>query len=260
MRHWHIYLTIIAVICGTLFAWVFLAQAKYQAQTAEARNRNLVQVIRNLEIETQELENEIAAVRKRLDVVEQQQGKRESELSDLAARLQQAKLAAGLVDVEGPGIIVTLDDNREGAMRAQTANPGLYKPEDYIVHDKNVLYLVNELKQAGAEAIAVNNQRLVTSSDIRCVGTTILVNTTRLVPPYEIKALGDPDALAAAVENGTEYPILKGKGFPVTIEKKQKIAIPAFRGSLVTAHLSPVEEEQAAQDARTDAQATAGKQ
>ena len=243
MRHWHIYLTIIAVICGTLFAWVFLAQTKYQAQSAETRNRNLVQVIRALEVEAQELENEIAAMRKRLDAVEQQQGERESELRELTARLQQAKLAAGLTDVEGPGVVITLDDNREGALRAQAAKPGQFKPEDYIIHDKNVLYLVNELKRAGAEAIAVNNQRLVTSSDIRCVGTTILVNTSRLVPPYEIKAIGDPVSLATAVEKGGEYPILKGKGFPVTIKKKESLTIPAYRGSFETAHLALVEDE-----------------
>ncbi|MBC7347281.1 MAG: DUF881 domain-containing protein [Clostridia bacterium] len=237
MRHWYIYLTIIAVLCGTLFAWVFLAQAKYRAQAAEARKRNLVQVIRTLEAETQNLENEIAALRRRLDTVEQRQGERENELSGLARDLQQAKLQAGLAEVEGPGVVITLDDNREGALRAQASKPGQYQPEDFIVHDKNLLYLVNELRLAGAEAIAINNQRLIASSDIRCVGTAILVNATRLVPPYEIRAIGNAETLAAAVSSGQEYPFLKGKGFPVSLQKQERITVPAFRGTLVTAHL-----------------------
>jgi uncharacterized protein YlxW (UPF0749 family) len=194
-------------------------------------------VVRAQETETQRLENEIASLRQRLDVVERQQGTGTSELSALSQSLQQAKLQAGLVDLEGPGIVITMDDNREGALRAQAAKPGQYQPEDFIIHDKNVLYLVNELKLAGAEAIAVNNQQLVTGSDIRCVGTAILVNATRLVPPYEIKALGDPDALATAITNCQEYPFLKGKGFPVTLEKKTKLPMPAYRGSLLIDHL-----------------------
>lgn len=243
MRHWHFYLTIIALICGTLFAWVFVAQAKHQGETVRTRNRSLVQAIRGLEVETQRLENDLAALRKHLDALEQKKGQGEEELNALASALQQVKLQAGLVELVGPGVMVTLDDNREGALRAQTSKPGQYRPEDFIIHDKNLLYVVNELKRAGAEAIAINGQRLVTGSDIRCVGTTILVNTTRLVPPYEIRALGDPEALVAAMEKGQEYPFLKSKGFPVTVIPKDALVIPAYRGSFVTAYLRPVEED-----------------
>ncbi|MGB9886131.1 MAG: DUF881 domain-containing protein [Moorellales bacterium] len=242
MRRWYIYLTIIAAICGTLFAWVYLTQAKYRAQSLESRNRNLVQVIRALEVETQNLENEIAARRQRLDAITRQQAEREDEVKALSQELQAARLQAGLVALEGPGIIVTLDDNREGALRAQTGGTGAYRPEDFIIHDKNLLYLVNELKRAGAEAIAINRQRLVTGSDIRCVGSAILVNTTRLVPPYEIRALGDPDTLASALENGQELPFLKGKGFPVSLTKMERITVPAYKGSWSTSHLAPATE------------------
>jgi uncharacterized protein YlxW (UPF0749 family) len=233
------------VVCGTLFAWTFVSQARYRAQTAEARNRNLVQVIRVLEVETQNLENEIAALRQRLEVVTAQQAEGEDDVKALSQALQAAKLQGGLTEVEGPGVVITLDDNREGALRAQASGTGLYRPEDYIIHDKNLLYLVNELRRAGAEAIAVNRQRLVTGSDIRCVGSAILVNTTRLVPPYEIRAVGNPETLASAMEFGQEFPFLKGKGFPVTLVKEEKITIPAYRGSWSASHLQTAEETSA---------------
>lgn len=240
MRHWHVYLTIIAVLCGTLFAWVYTTQAKYRTQSTQARNSNLVQVVRNLELSTHNLENEIAGLRDRLEafrVTENETG----EMDELNRSWEAAKMEAGLVDLEGPGITVTLNDDREGALRAQASKPDQYHPEDYIIHDKNLLYLVNELKSAGAEAVAINGQHLVAYSDIRCVGTAILVNATRLVPPYKIDALGDPEQMARAIENGQEYPFLKGKGFPVALEKKALLVIASYRGSLTNSHLSPYE-------------------
>ena len=68
-------------------------------------------------------------------------------------------------------------------------------PNRYIIHYENLLYLVNDLRNAGAEGISINGQRIVVSSEIRCVGNVILVNTTRLAPPFEISAIGDPKAL-----------------------------------------------------------------
>ena len=55
---------------------------------------------------------------------------------------------------------------------------------------QDLLYIINDLKRGGAEAISINEQRIISTSEIRCVGNTILVNTTRLAPPYHIKVIG----------------------------------------------------------------------
>ncbi|MDN5344294.1 MAG: hypothetical protein PWQ18_405, partial [Clostridia bacterium] len=117
-----------------------------------------------------------------------------------------------------------------GAQAAEKSSQATYNPENFIIHDKNVLYLVNELRAAGAEAIAVNGQRIVTNSDIRCVGTVIMVNSTRLAPPYEVQAIGNPDTLLAAVEKSVDFSLLKSRDFPVKVAKSPNLTLPAYKG------------------------------
>ncbi len=69
-----------------------------------------------------------------------------------------------------------------------------------LIHDEDLLKLVNELKAAGAEAITVNEQRVVASTEIRCAGPTISVNNNRISPPYVIQAIGDPAGLESALK------------------------------------------------------------
>lgn len=96
-----------------------------------------------------------------------------------------------------PWDYITLDDNTVGAEFAQKNNPTTYVASNYIVHDKDLLYLIRSLASA-TEACSVNDVRITDSSSIRCAGTIILINSTRLAPPYEIKIIGDPDELEAA--------------------------------------------------------------
>ena len=65
----------------------------------------------------------------------------------------------------------------------------------YIIHDDDLLRVINELRAAGAEAIAINGERIVAMSEIRCAGPTLSVNNNRSAPPYEIKAIGNPNNL-----------------------------------------------------------------
>jgi uncharacterized protein YlxW (UPF0749 family) len=155
----------------------------------------------------------------------------------LQKEIETLKLYAGLVPVSGSGITVVIDDNNAGAQAAKKSSPLTYRAEDYIIHDKNVLYLVNDLKNAGAEAIAINGLRLVTTSDIRCVGTVILVNSTRVAPPYEIQALGDPEVLEAALQQSLEYMFLKSRDFPIKITTAEELVLPAYNGGFPSEHL-----------------------
>ena len=155
----------------------------------------------------------------------------QSELSDLQAR-------AGLTAVEGPGITVTLDDNTVGL-----ASSPQNDANNYIIHYQYILRIVNDLKSGGAEAISVNDQRLTTTSEIRCVGNTILVNTTRLAPPFEIRAIGDVLSLEDAILNSWQFDTLKLLNFPAsyktTSPQEPTLSIPAYTGSFSPKYLSP---------------------
>ena len=110
----------------------------------------------------------------------------------LAKDLTNAQFLAGLTDVKGPGVIVTLNDSK----KAVGALPPGFAPPN-IIHDSDIAAVVNELKASGAEAISINDQRIVAVSPVRCVGPTIMVNFTPQAPPFVIKAIGNPKTLYA---------------------------------------------------------------
>ena len=135
------------------------------------------------------------------------------------------KMISGVVPVKGPGIIVTLNDNKlasTGAGEAESA---------YIVHDKDILTVVNELRAIGAEAISVNDQRLVSKSEIRCVGPTISINNIKVSVPYVIKAIGNPDGLESSLKMpGGVIDAYLQPWVDVNIKKQDEITIPKYNG------------------------------
>ncbi|HAA90085.1 MAG: Uncharacterized protein XD63_1371 [Thermoanaerobacterales bacterium 50_218] len=228
---WQLPLTLVFFISGILLAVTLRTISASDQNPWRQRNENLVAMIETQEKIIANLEKSIEENRAYLDRCQQELAAGKKELETLQERLRQLKVWAGLTEAKGPGIIVTLDDNREGAEAAQAANPTQFKPEDYLIHDKHLLYIINDLRVGGAEAISVNDQRIVTSSDIRCVGPMILVNTTRLAPPYTIKAIGNPQELMEILEQPeSEYSILKMAGFPVSLEAKEEVVIPPYKG------------------------------
>ncbi len=110
--------------------------------------------------------------------------------------LQELKIFAGLTKVVGPGVVVTLRDSQKGTP-GTTLNFGL--PSDAIIHDVDVLKVVNELVASGAEAVSVNNHRVAGNTSFRCVGTTILVNDIKIASPVLIRAVGDTSTLLGAM-------------------------------------------------------------
>ncbi|MDN5347585.1 MAG: hypothetical protein PWP65_1149 [Clostridia bacterium] len=236
MRNFYFSLLIVCLFSGLLLAWQF--QVHKRADGA-GDGPGLVEIITTLENDTKTLEDKIVKLRSDLDNVRKDQVSGRRQLEELQKQIETLKNIAGLTAVTGPGIIVTMDDNAAGAQVAKSSSPATFRPDDYIIHDKNVLYMVNELKAAGAEAISVNGQRIVTGSHIRCVGTVILVNSTRIAPPYEIQAIGDPDRLAAAVEHSEEFIYLKSRDFPVRVTKAKNLVLPAYSGSIPTEYLRP---------------------
>lgn len=138
----------------------------------------------------------------------------ENEAESLRARLQEVKARAGLAPLSGTGIIVRLYDAEGGTGAGE------------IVHDFDVRDVVNELFAAGATGIAVNNQRLVATSSIRCAGPVILVNQKPIaVNPVTIYALGDPEVLESSLDLiQAEF---KASGVRLEVERATDITLPA---------------------------------
>ncbi|BBY23747.1 DUF881 domain-containing protein [Mycobacterium stomatepiae] len=117
----------------------------------------------------------------------------------LAAMLRRsAELAAGadMTPVHGPGLVVTLDDAQRDA---NGRFPRDASPDDLVVHQQDIQAVLNALWSAGAEAVQMQDQRIIATSVPRCVGNTLLLNGRTYSPPYTITAIGNAAAMQAAL-------------------------------------------------------------
>ena len=197
------------------------------------RMDNLVSTITDLEQEIAAYEGLIEQYRS--EMAEMELIHQTAAIQSLQEELKTAQLRAGLTQVTGQGVEVILDDNYDN-MRD---NPG-GDPNQYIIHYDDILSIVSDLKSAGAEAIAINDQRLIGTTELRCVGNVILVNTTRLAPPFVIQAIGSPSILWDTVAHG-RYEYLLLNHFPVSMTAGDNLLLPAYKGEMrfVYAQLSP---------------------
>ena len=131
----------------------------------------------------------------------------------------------GLTEVNGPGVTVTLTDSKKDISSS-------LNPSDLVVHDLDVLSVINELKNAGAEAISINDQRLTPNSGIICGGNIIDINGEKVGAPFIIKAIGLPEQLAAVNRPGGYLATLKEYNIGVEFKKSNNITIPKYTGTI----------------------------
>ncbi len=239
---WVPWLTLMFFLIGLFLVKEMQIQSAISAATADPKTEVLISLITNLENETAAQEERLALIREETETIINQSTSDETQLTDLQNQLTLQQVRAGITALEGPGIIVELDDNHAGLVAAPNDDPNRY-----VIHYENLLYIVNDLRNAGAEGISINGQRIVVSSEIRCVGNVILVNTTRLAPPFEISAIGNPNELEDAINSSATYQQLSLTGFPtsytVTDVHSKEIVLPAYTGSFSTKNLTPIVQE-----------------
>ncbi len=158
----------------------------------------------------------------------------------LKEELQRAETIAGLTDVSGQGITVTI---RDGATQ-DVGGTAVYDDSYGIVHDSYLLTVLNELRASGAEALSINDERILATSEIRCAGPTVSVNNTKLAAPFEIKVIGNPDTLEnalrmpdGAIDQASWY------GVDVTIKRSNKLLIKKYTGASTFKYAQVVEPE-----------------
>lgn len=149
---------------------------------------------------------------------------------ELEEELSKANKLLGLTEVTGTGVIITLSDNNEITTKDSELE---LNPSNLIVHDGDIRGIVNELNNAGAEAISINGQRVVGTTAITCSGTVITINGVKLNSPFEIKAIGSPENLFIARPGGyIEY--IQNRGANVDIKKSNEVVVPKYSGTMTT--------------------------
>jgi len=143
--------------------------------------------------------------------------------------------AAGTTAVQGPGVTVTLDD----APRTDPPPAGS-SPDDLVVHQQDVEGVVNALWAGGAEAMRIMDQRIVSTSAVRCVGNVLVLQGRTYSPPYTITAIGDPARLQSALDGSAQISIYReyvdayGLGYDASVS--DDLVLGAYDGSLTLEH------------------------
>ena len=131
----------------------------------------------------------------------------------------------GLTDISGQGLIIRLDENRE------VNSNEVLNINGYLVHEEDLLYIVNELFNAGADAVSINDQRIVSTTSILCDGNIIRVNGEMIGVPITIKAIGYPERLDGALTRPGGYlEVMANDGVIVTVERSENIIISKYNG------------------------------
>lgn len=184
---------IIGLVCVVLIAVMF-AQFKTIEQTditgiETAREDELRTLVSTWKTKYEEIEEKLIDTKTKINEYREKIETNAESSELLEEELQQTNLLAGKTNVIGNGIIVTLEDNSERQIEAS-----------------DLLELVNELRLAGAEAISINGERIINMSDIAYVNSSIVViNQQRILPPYEIKAIGEPSSLESTLLGNGGY-------------------------------------------------------
>jgi uncharacterized protein YlxW (UPF0749 family) len=215
-------------VLGLLVAVAFNTTQRSEELPSE-RGAGLVSVVNELESERDELEERLAELREEMDVLEREAADDSGVRETYSAELDRAREAAGLTGVVGPGVEITLGDGTDVSVGGD--------PNDYLIHDRDLSAVVNALLTGGAEAVDVDGERVVATTPIRCAGTTVLVNASRLGSPYIIRAVGDPQMLEEAVMEDPVASLLfvqyKAQfGLEANINQELELEVAPYRGGL----------------------------
>lgn len=244
LLYWHYDLdaVVAACVCALLVGMMLALPFKVEesAEGLEFRNpllrqnpslesrQELASQYQELDTKFKDLQKELAQERTLKQDLEADFAVEKQVSTQVITELQRARLLAGIVPAEGPGIVLKLSENLEGAVDSEDV--GLR-----MIHQEDLLNIVNELWASGAEAMAVRSsagtERLVASSSIRCVGPTVIVNSQRMGPPFEIMAIGDPETLRQGLEipNGV-LAVLGIYNINHEIVTRKQLILPAYSG------------------------------
>jgi uncharacterized protein YlxW (UPF0749 family) len=146
------------------------------------------------------------------------------DLMSMDSEIQELEFYNGFTDVRGPGIMLKVSDSQNEDSSVDIM--------DKIVHDVDITVLLNDLKNAGAEAIDVNGKRIIIISEVVCAGPLLKINGEGVPAPFVIRAIGDQESLYNAVnDEGTYAYALKNQwGMEVTTLMSYDLVMPKYYG------------------------------
>jgi len=227
------------LVPALLFGFLVAAQWQTQrerSQLAVRYNAPLTDAAQALQKEQSSLKAQLADLRAQLDTLQSSTSTQSGAAKELQAQIDQLKTRAGLTAVAGDGVVIQLDDAKASSAAAKDLDKS-------ICHATDLTDIVNTAWKGGATAIAVNDQRIVGTSSVYCVGSTIMVNGTLMSPPFNVNAIGPQNQLLGAFDDPSQLRDIKqrrdvqGLGFRVV--RASAIHAPAYDGPLTVRYATP---------------------
>ena len=233
---WQITLGVALLALGFLIAAQLASEGPRVRYTTQERTP-LVETANELQSQQDDLKARILGLRSQIQGV-QGQGEGSADLvRQLNGKLEQARIAAGLIALNGTGIVIQLDDSKAPV-------PPDGSESDYLVGSRDIRVVVRELWRAGAEAIAVNGERITPTSAIIDVGSSLLINSAYLTPPYQVTALGPSDLYdrVSASAGFVDFVRARGEGYGIQISLAEPDAVdlPAYIGTVTLRYSRPL--------------------
>jgi uncharacterized protein YlxW (UPF0749 family) len=230
-RGWSWFTPVVLLLAGFLFTTS--ATTAKGTDLRDDRRTELAGLIADRKREVADANARAAALRREIEDDSRGKAATDSGVADQRARGDAERAAAGLTALHGPALTVRLND---APRRADGSRPAGARPDDLVVHQQDVQAVVNALWAGGAEAMTIMGVRVISTSAVRCVGNTLLLDGRVYSPPFVVTAIGDPAELQSALDASEgvrlfqEAALSFGLGYQVKTEND--VVVPAYDGSI----------------------------
>ncbi len=231
---------IVCVVLGLALALQFRSvQSNLEGVAPSQKASELALELNKTREEREQLLNELKSLESKIEEIEESESKEDVLIKNISDELEKYKIISGLKDVTGSGVVVVIDDPPK--------DPDTYFDGSIIMYNYDLLLsIVNKLNEAGAEAISINEQRIVSKTEISLAGSNVNINSVPTAPPFIIKAIGDKDTLEATlnIRFGIVYTMREQFSLQVSVKKQDEIVIPRYNGIITFRYAKPVEEKE----------------
>jgi uncharacterized protein YlxW (UPF0749 family) len=232
---WQLTLFVALLVLGFLVAAQLATEAPRVRYTTQERSP-LLETASELQAQQDALEVAVLDLREQIQGAEGAGTGSAAVVAELNDQLEEARIAAGLIPLTGSGIVLQLEDSLEPV--APDANEA-----DYLVGSLDLRTVIEELWSAGAEAIAINGERITPTSAIIDIGPSVLVNSAYLAPPYQVTALGPDDLYSrlSASPGWVDFIIARAQTYGIRVQfaEPESVDIPAFVGTVTLRYARP---------------------
>jgi uncharacterized protein YlxW (UPF0749 family) len=228
---WGALVPVVALLAGLLFATSGRTAQGTDLRAGEITELSELIDQRNAVITEQA--DQLGDLQRQVEQLTAQAATRNGDVAAAQSAGEAGELSAALVPLTGPGVVITLDD---APSRPDGSLPVNARPDDLVIHQSDVQAVVNAVWAAGADGVAIMDERLIATSAVRCVGNTLLLEGRTYSPPFVVTAVADASAVRAQLAASPQVAVFQqavdAYGLTFTVRERPSVELPAYDGPL----------------------------